>query len=157
METTIIEARSDRDFEIAKELFQEYARAIEVDLCFQNFSAELDGIREMYGAPRGCLLLARDGEATIGCVGFRPVDADACEMKRLYVRPEGRGRSLGRELAAGIIERARSAGYRRIVLDTLVSMTTAKSLYRSLGFREIAPYYRNPLPDVSYLELDLSV
>lgn len=155
METLIVEGTSDADFKVARTLFEEYARALGIDLCFQNFGDELERMREIYGGPRGCLLLARQGERAIGCVGLRPLDADACEMKRLYVRPEARGGNVGRQLTVALVDRARASGCRRLVLDTLPSMNVAQTLYRSLGFRDTAAYYPNPLPGVACMELEL--
>ena len=155
--TTIFEATTPFEIEEARTLFREYAAGLGVDLCFQNFEHELENIRSVYGAPDGCLLLARLNNGTAGCVAFRRFEDDVCEMKRLYVKPSARGMNLGRSLSVEIIRRARSAGYRRMVLDTLARLQAAYSLYRSLGFREIRPYYVNPLEGVVYMELDLDV
>ena len=151
----VFPATTDLEFDEARQLFSEYAAGLGVDLCFQNFEHELENIKNTYGAPNGCLLLAHCSERPIGCVAFRPFMEGICEMKRLYVRPEARGLNVGRRLAIEIIQRARSAGYRSMVLDTLTSLTAAQTLYRSLGFRQVEPYYANPLQGVVYMELDL--
>lgn len=153
----LIAANSDDDFRQGRVLFEEYAAQLNVDLCFQGFSAELGRLADMYGPPRGQLLLAREDAALLGCIGVRQLTAhpDVCEMKRLYVRDAARGRGLGRRLAVASIEAARAMGYTRMVLDTLPRMTEARSLYASLGFTPIDPYYTNPLEGVVYLELHL--
>ena len=151
----IRQAITDADYALARALFEEYAAAIEINLCFQNFGSELENLPIMYGAPSGALLLGRDGEAAVGCVGVRRFAGDVCEMKRLYVRPEFRGRDCGRRLALDAAAKARQLGYRTMILDTLRSMEAAHALYRSLGFRPAAPHYNNPLPDVRYFELEL--
>lgn len=155
-EDRILRATDDEQFAAGRALFEEYARAIEVDLCFQGFADELAALPEIYGPPGGGLFLARRGAEFIGCVGFRRLAEDTCEMKRLYVRPGGRGSALGRRLAVTVIEAARAAGYRRMVLDSLPSMTAAQGLYRSLGFETIRPYYDNPTEGVVYMALNLS-
>ncbi|MFN7917184.1 MAG: GNAT family N-acetyltransferase [Vicinamibacterales bacterium] len=150
----LVVAQSAEQFSQGRALFQEYAAQLNVDLCFQGFSAELDRLPEMYGPPRGRLLLAHDDGALCGCAGVRPLTADpaACEMKRLYVRTSARGQGLGRRLAMASLDAARDMGYARMVLDTLPRMTEALALYASLGFTPIDPYYTNPIEGVVYLE-----
>lgn len=158
-EHQLVEARTAAQFDAARSLIEEYAAHLRLkgaDLCFQNLSAELGSLSVMYGAPSGCLLLASRGEEWLGCCALRRFDAGVCEMKRLYLRPAARGADLGRRLAEGVVDKARLLGYRRMVLDTLEGMIAAQTLYRSLGFREIEPYYFNPMAGVCYLELLLN-
>jgi ribosomal protein S18 acetylase RimI-like enzyme len=146
---------ADRD--LVGGLFREYIASLGVDLAFQEVDVELVGLPGKYAKPGGEILIARAGNGdAIGCVALRPAAAEgACEMKRLYVRPAGRGQSLGRRLAEAVIALARAAGYRRMLLDTLAPMREAQALYASLGFKPIAPYYENPLPGARYMALDL--
>jgi ribosomal protein S18 acetylase RimI-like enzyme len=137
-------------------LFEEYAASIDTDLCFQGFTEELDGLPGAYASPAGALLLAMAGEAPVGCVAMRPTaQAGVAELKRLYVRPEGRGQRLGLALTQQVIGRAKSAGYERIRLDTLPTMQDAQRLYRMLGFKVIPAYTFNPVPGALYMELEL--
>jgi ribosomal protein S18 acetylase RimI-like enzyme len=138
-----------------RELFREYARSLEIDLCFQNFEQELAELPGKYAPPSGQLLLGMEGELATGCVAVRPITEEICEMKRLYVRPEFRGHGVGRILAQAAVEAGRAIGYRRMRLDTLATMERAISLYESLGFRRIAPYYFNPSPSAVFMELAL--
>ena len=154
-EIHILEATTSADYGLGRALFEEYARTIDVDLCFQNFAAELDRISVMYAPPAGALLLATAGSETAGCVGLRKLRDDICEMKRLYVRPPFRGRRIGRRMAEDIAQRARALGYRTLVLDTLGTMEAAQGLYVSMGFTPATSYYVNPLPNVKYFSLDL--
>ena len=143
----------------AREILGEYAHSLNVDLCFQNFEAELAGLPGEYAAPSGQLLLAYVDGALAGCGGFRAladVDyANACEMKRLYVRPAFRRCGLGRLLAQALLDEARRAGHSVMLLDTLDDMESARELYTTLGFEEIPPYYFNPIPGAHYLKADL--
>ena len=140
-------------------LFREYAAALPVDLAFQGFDAELAGLPGEYAEPHGALLLARVDGQLAGCGALRPIGdvdyANACEMKRLYVRRAFRRFGLGRRLAQALIDRAREAGYSNMLLDTLDDMEAARGLYETLGFEEIPPYYFNPLPGAHYLRVDL--
>ncbi len=146
---------SPADVEDARALFAEYAESLGVDLGFQGFDAELAALPAGYVPPTGVLLLAETGDGTVGCVAVRALEGDACELKRLYVRPAGRGAGLGRTLTEEAIAAARRLGYRRMRLDTLPTMQTAYALYREIGFREIEPYRFNPVPGTRYLELGL--
>jgi len=139
----------------ARQLFVEYQATLGVDLGFQDFESELAGLPGKYAAPQGRLLLARVEHAVAGCVALRRLSGDACEMKRLFVRPAFRAHGVGRILAERIIAEARSIGYRRMCLDTLPSMGRAQQLYEALGFREIEPYRYNPIAGTKYLGLDL--
>jgi ribosomal protein S18 acetylase RimI-like enzyme len=154
--TFSIEPCEQDHIELIRELFSEYARSLEIDLCFQNFKEELAQLPGLYSPPAGELLLAWSRSAPAGCVAMRPIDKLICEMKRLYVRPEFRGKGLGRELARAAIAGARQIGYHRMRLDTLGSMKAAIALYESLGFRRIQPYYDNPSGCAVFMELALT-
>jgi len=154
---TILPVRAPADLEATKTLFNAYAASLGVNLTYQKFVEEMAMMPGKYAPPKGELLLARgpDGGA-LGCVGVRPLeDAGTCEMKRLYVTPEGRGLGLGKALAERAVKEARRIGYRRLLLDTLPSLTTAIGLYDRMGFARIPAYYDTPIPGTIFMALSL--
>ncbi|HKU27193.1 MAG TPA: GNAT family N-acetyltransferase [Candidatus Sulfotelmatobacter sp.] len=141
---------------MARELFLEYAASLGFSLCFQNFDRELANLPGDYAPPGGRLLVAECEGKVAGCVALHKLADDICEMKRLYLRPQFRGKGLGRVFAERIISEARQIGYRCMRLDTVESaMKDAVAMYRKIGFREIAPYCANPMPTALYMELQL--
>ena len=151
-----VQASSVDDIKHARELFEEYADWLKIDLCFQNFDQELASLPGDYAPPDGRLLLAMEEDQIAGCVALRKIDDSACEMKRLFLRAAFRGKGLGRKLAEAIIAEARRIGYERMRLDTLPGkMDQAIELYRSLGFKEIGAYYHNPVLGATFMELTL--
>jgi putative acetyltransferase len=140
-------------------VFAEYAEQLGVDLCFQNFAAELEDLPGEYKEPAGTLLLATVDGAVAGCCALRGLDTvdypNASEMKRLFVRQGFRRLGLGRQLAEAVLDAARMAGYHCVLLDTLDDMESARALYADLGFAPIAPYYHNPIAGAHYLKVDL--
>lgn len=147
------------DLDTVRTLFLEYQASLGIDLCFQGFDAELAELPGAYAPPAGALLLACvDGEPA-GCCALRPLyntdHLNACEMKRLFVRPAFRGFGLGRLLVERMLTDGQLAGYTTMLLDTLSDMETARALYQEVGFVEVAPYYHNPIPGAHYLKVDL--
>lgn len=140
----------------ARELFLEYAQSLGFSLCFQNFDQELDGLPGDYAPPEGRLLLAEYEGQLAGCIALHKLESGICEMKRLYLRPQFRGKGLGRALADLIIRAARQIGYERMRLDTVEPvMKDAVGMYRKIGFLEIDPYCANPIAGALYMELQL--
>jgi putative acetyltransferase len=155
MTIRIAEARWPDDRSIVEGLFREYMSSLTEDISFQNPDDELAGLPGKYARPGGVVLIAWDGTQAAGAIACRMFEPGVCEMKRLYVRPVFRGRGIARDLANELIEDARERGYRTMLLDTLVSMQSARVLYRDLGFRPVESYYDNPLPGVMYMALEL--
>jgi putative acetyltransferase len=155
---SILQAETPQQIAAARELMMEYAARLGIDLCFQNFGEELRSLPGKYAPPAGRFLLATWNGQAAGMVAMRAVEEKgSCEMKRLFVRPAFRGKSLGRVLAEKVIEEARQAGYTRMRLDTIQGiMDSAIRLYRELGFREIPPYYPTPVRETLFMELDLA-
>lgn len=146
---------SEKELKIVRELFVEYADSLGFDLEFQDFKTELKNLPGDYTPPSGCLLLAYEEDILYGCVALRKFRDKICEMKRLYIRPECRGKGVGKALAIRVIEEAYKRGYKKMVLDTIDTMQTAITLYRGLGFKEIKPYRENPVPGARFFKLDL--
>ncbi len=140
-----------------RELFVEYAAWLGISLCFQGFDEELEGLPGRYAPPGGLLLLGLDGDRAVCCIGMRPLEDGVCEMKRLYVRPSHRGQALGQTLVLRVLRAAERIGYKSMRLDTLPVMASARQLYARLGFREIEPYYTNPVEGVVYMQIALPV
>jgi len=151
----ILQAETDKNLELAKVLFEEYAGSLDFGLDFQDFEDEFANLPGAYASPGGCLLLAMYADQPAGCVALRKLSDGACEMKRLYVKPEFRGLGLGRALAEAVIEQARRKGYNHIRLDTVPSMKVARALYISLGFKVIDSYRYNPIEGAVFMELTL--
>lgn len=154
--TEIRAAQFPEHVELVRAIFREYAASLGIDLDFQDFDAELNGLPGKYAPPNGNVFLAWSDGAVIGSVAMRALDNNICEMKRLYVRPAGRGQQLGKQLALRIIQAASEAGYSKMRLDTLPDMVAAQRLYASLGFRAIPAYVYNPVEGTKFLELDLT-
>ena len=155
-ELSLSQAEAPADIDLAHTLFEEYAAGLGISLCFQNFDQELANLPGDYAPPSGRLLIARVGGEVAGCIALRRQDESVCEMKRLYLRPNFRRKGLGGKMVETILTEAKQIGYSRMRLDTLPGrMDKAISLYRSIGFKEIAPYYDNPVADVLYMELVL--
>jgi len=149
-------ATTPDDIQNARQLFEEYAASLGFSLCFQNFDQELASLPGKYSAPSGCLLLAYSNEQLAGCIALRQLDTETCEMKRLFVRPDFRGARLGKVLVDAIIAEARAIGYKRMCLDTVPGkMDRAIGLYEAIGFRDVEPYYDNPVEGARFMELHL--
>jgi len=163
----IIHAEHIPLLETARDLFREYAKSIEhlaaASFAQQNLEGELQGLPGKYAPPTGCILLAMDGDHAVGCIALRPLDrmphdrADdrICEMKRLYAKPETRGRGVGRLLCEELIRFAKQGGYTLMKLDTEPELEAACKLYRALGFFEIPRYNDDPKPETLYMGLRL--
>ena len=143
------------EWDQVRELFREYWTSFGFSPCFQGFEAEVAGLPGVYAPPGGALVLALiDGHAA-GCAALRRFDAQRCEAKRLYVRPQFRGQGVGRALLDWVIAEARTMGYREIVGDTIPQMAVALAMYDRAGFERTGPYAEAPTPGAIYLRLKL--
>lgn len=153
----IVQAETPEQIENVREIFREYEKWLGFDLCFQGFEKELAELPGKYAPPDGVLWLAVDEDERIaGCIALRKLEDGVCEMKRLFVRDDFRGRGVGKLLVQSLFDQARRIGYAKMRLDTHPEkMGKAVEMYRANGFVEIAPYYDNPHEGVLYMELSL--
>jgi len=151
----IVEAASAEQLAIVGDLLVEYARSLNVSLCFENLDKEVAGLPGPYARPSGRLLLAAEAGRIAGCGALKRVDDNVCEMKRLFLRPEFRGKGAGKAMTLRLLDEARSIGYKELRLDTLPSMKEAIALYRSLGFKEISPFRDLPAPGTLFMTISL--
>lgn len=146
---------SSIELNVVRDMFIEYAESLGFSLCFQSFDKELAELPGEYAPPSGCLILALNETVPCGCAALRKLEAGICEMKRLYTKPEFRGKGIGKMLVNTLIDEARKIGYVKMRLDTIPKMKEAIDLYRKIGFKEIKPYRENPIEGALYMELDL--
>jgi len=155
---TVIGVESGENLEHVRNMILEYVSWLGVDLSFQGFEEEFAQLPGRYAPPEGRLLMALYDQQPAGCVGLRKFDTGVCEIKRMFVRPQFRGKGIGWALANRVIEESRKIGYHRMLLDTGDIMEGTRSLYCSLGFQEIQPYYDVPdeyRPRMTFMELHL--
>ncbi len=145
--------RTPEEIEQIRNLFREYAASLEFDLEFQDFAEELQTLPGSYARPEGELFLCEEDGVSIGCAALRRIDPDICELKRMYLKPEWRGKGLGKVIAFEVIKHAQELGYKKIRLDTIATMKEAIALYEKIGFKEIAPYRYNPIKGAKFMEL----
>jgi GNAT superfamily N-acetyltransferase len=155
LDTVCVRPAAASDIPDVRAMLRDYVAWIGLDLAFQEIDEELDGLPGEYVPPRGALFVVEDRPRLVAMIGLRPLDADVCEMKRLFVRPEARGCGLAKQLIARVLEEARRLGYDEIRLDTLPMMGDAQALYMSLGFHDIAPYYETPIAGTRFMALRL--
>ena len=148
-------AESKEHLSLVRKLFLEYAESLGFSLCFQDFDKELAGLPGEYAPPTGCLILAVVDSLPCGCVALHRLEEGICEMKRLYIKPEFRGKGFGKLLVNAVIDEAKKIGYSKMRLDTVPQMKEAINLYRGIGFKEIEPYRKNPIDGALYMEMDL--
>ena len=152
----IVEASSDIEFELAGQLFQEYARQLGFDLSFQDFGNELREMKQQYSRPNGMVAIAyNDENQPIGCFGIRHFEHSICELKRMYIKKTFRGLGFGKQLISRAVQFGTELGYKKMRLDTIPSMEAAIHLYENLGFYEIDAYRFNPIVGTRYYELQL--
>lgn len=153
---TYFTASTPGHYQMAENLFREYADSLDFELNFQNFSNELGNLPVMYGPPDGAIILATKNGHEVGCIAIRKIEPGTGELKRMYVKPAYRGRGIARRLLELSLAESGQIGYEYLKLDTVSSMTDAIKLYKHYGFVITSPYCYNPLPDAVYMEKKLN-
>jgi N-acetylglutamate synthase-like GNAT family acetyltransferase len=143
------------ELNIIRQLFRDYEKELEENLCFQSFEEELKEPLKKYGPPNGALFLAYGNNEVAGCIALYDLGEKVCEMKRLYVKSVYREHKIGRALIELLLQKAKELGYNVMKLDTLQKLQAAIHLYKKYGFTETTSYYNNPLPGVVYMEKKL--
>lgn len=148
---TIEVATSTRDIAAVEQIFRAFVAFLPINLGFQDIEGEFARFPNDFVH----LLLAKQGDQPIGAVALKDHGDGVCEMKRLYVLPEGQGSGAGRRLCERLVTEAKAMGYQTMLLDSLRRLEAAVALYRKLGFEEIEPYNFNPEDDVIYMSRSL--
>ncbi|MEM6345930.1 MAG: GNAT family N-acetyltransferase [Bacteroidota bacterium] len=149
----LIEAAvNPQQIERVKILLKFYGALRNHDAALGNYQAELDSLPGKYAAPKGCLLIAHEGNQAVGCVAFQALSESICEMKRMFVLPDYQGQKIGFRLVERLVAEARLAGYQIMRLDTHPHMHRAAKLYQSMGFYAIERYNQNPTPGIRFFE-----
>ena len=150
-----------KELDSIRDLFREYEKELDEDICFQSFEEELKDPLKKYGPPSGDLVLAYwqdepDSYRVAGCIALSRLKEDGvCEMKRLYVKPSFRKNKIGRLLVEDLLNSAKEKNYKKMRLDTFLKLQAAVHLYEQFGFKNISAYYNNPLQGVMYMEKEL--
>jgi GNAT superfamily N-acetyltransferase len=155
LENVNIRPSTPSDIPDVRAMLREYVNWIGLDLAFQGIDDELAGLPGDYAPPRGALLVASDRDLLVAMIGLRPLGGNVGEMKRLFVRPAARGQGLAKQLIARLLDEARRLNYEEIRLDTLPMMGDAQTLYVSIGFHDIEPYYETPIAGTRFMSLTL--
>lgn len=104
----------------------------------------MDNISSMYREPSGTFLVLLDGKRVVGTGAIRRLDEQTCELKRMWFLPAWRGKGHGARMSEALLQFARSAGYKRVRLDTTPVLAVANRLYQRLGFYLIDRYNDGP-------------
>lgn len=149
---------------IARTLMAEYAALPHTTGRWTTAAADIAALPAPYTSPSGVLLVAMrsgsdaldDDASALGCGGLLALETPGdAEMKRVYVRPSGRGRGVGEAITRELMRFAEILGFRRVRLDTAPELQTAIRLYERLGFIHIPPYKSGLLSDAVCMERSL--